>query len=257
MAKVFIGTSGFSYPHWGNGVFYPQGLTQAKWFDFYVKHFNTVELNVSFYRLLKKETFAKWQAKAGKNFVFSIKGWRWITHIRKLKNCQAELDKFFEAVDGLRISVDPRFDPRRSAVILWQLPPSLKLNLSRFKKFIALLPAQYRHAFEFRHESWMSKDTLTILLSSNIVAIFQDYPEWPRPQAAWPNEGITGNFVYLRLHGKEKLYTSGYSAEELRQWAQKIKKWLARGLDVYVYFNNDALGYAVENAKELKKLVLH
>jgi len=285
VGKVYIGTSGFSYPHWGGGVFYPKGLPQSQWLKYYARHFKTVELNVSFYRLPKKETFEKWRkvVETEGEFVFSLKGWRWITHVRKLKDCQEELEIFFEKVGGLSKEkwgremgsksrggkwevggkkgslsspltsrLASHFSP--STVILWQLPPSLTVDSSRLEKFLALLPTNYRYAFEFRNESWLGKKVFRVLQNFKAAAVFQDYPDWPRPQNVWPNEGITAEFVYLRFHGREALYTSGYSSKELGEWGEKIKRWRKQGLDVYGYFNNDALGYAVRNAKELYKL---
>jgi len=234
--KIFIGTSGFAYSHW-RGLFYPKDLPQKDWFSYYVKNFSTVELNVSFYRLLRRDVFEGWRKKAGKKFVFAIKGWRMITHIKKLKNCQEEVEKFFSSAKSIL------------NIILWQLPPSLKFDGRRLAEFLAILPQNWRYAFEFRHSSWDNKKTWEILQKHRAAVVFQDFPEWP------VFEQITADFVYLRLHGKESLYFSCYTGEELKSWAEKIKNWQKKGLDVYAYFNNDALGYAIENAKKLEKLV--
>jgi uncharacterized protein YecE (DUF72 family) len=240
MGKVFIGTSGFSYPHW-RGVFYPENLPPKGWFSYYVKNFNTVELNVSFYRLPLKEVFENWRKKAGGDFVFAIKGWRMISHIKKLKNCQEEIEKFLGALGGLgRLGKN---------IILWQLPPSLGFDRGRLGNFLAILPKDWRYAFEFRHQSWGRKETWEILRKHQSAVVFQDYPEWPI------FEEVTASFVYLRFHGKESLYSSCYTEKELKSWAEKIKKWQKQGLDVYAYFNNDALGYAIKNAKALERLV--
>jgi len=238
--RIFIGTSGFSYPHW-RGIFYPENLLQKDWFEYYVKHFNTVELNISFYRLPRKETFDSWRKKAGENFVFAVKGWRMITHIKKLKNCQEEVKKFFGGLKGL--------GGLGKNIILWQLPPSLKFDGRRLGDFLAILPKNWRHAFEFRHSSWGNKETWEILQRHKAVVVFQDFPDWPIFKK------ITADFVYLRFHGKEILYSSCYNEKELEDWAKKIKNWQKQGLDVYAYFNNDALGYAIENAKTLERLV--
>jgi len=255
MKKVFIGTSGFSYPHW-RGVFYPENLSQKNWFLYYTKHFDTVELNVSFYRLPKKEVFEGWRKKAGEEFVFAVKGWRMISHIKKLKNCQGEVERFFEATNGLKSqmsNVKPQNqilnlkseNVKSKDIILWQLPPSLKLDGERLKNFLAILPKNWRYAFEFRHPSWGRKETWEVLRKYRAAVVFQDFPQWPI------FEEITADFVYLRFHGKESLYSSCYTKKELAEWAEKIKNWQKKGLDVYAYFNNDAMGYAVENAKEV------
>jgi len=243
--KIFIGTSGFAYPHW-RGIFYPENLPGKDWFLYYVKHFDTVELNVSFYRLPRKEAFASWRKKAGNNFVFAIKGWRMISHIKKLKNCQEEIKKFFEAANGLKSKM-LNLKSKNYSIILWQLPPSLKLDSFRLANFLAMLPGNWRYAFEFRHPSWGSEKTWEILRKHKAAVVFQDFPGWP------VFEEITADFVYLRFHGKESLYSSCYTEKELKDWAKKIKNWQKQGLDVYVYFNNDALGYAIENAKRLKR----
>lgn len=244
---VYIGTSGFFYPHWGKGIFYPKDIPQKNWFEYYCQHFNTVELNVSFYRLPKKETFASWRKKAGPpsasrrgGFVFSIKGSRYITHIKRLKDCQGAVGRFFEAAGAIKDGKD---------VVLWQLPPRTKANPERFEEFFKILPKAWRYAFEFRHETWLDKKIYQILMKYNSAVVFQDFPDWPM------TEEITANFVYLRFHGKTHLYTSGYSDNELKEWSRKVDEWMSKGLDIYAYFNNDALGYATENARDLEKFI--
>ncbi|MFZ5366106.1 MAG: DUF72 domain-containing protein [Patescibacteria group bacterium] len=251
MSKAYIGTSGFSYPHWGDGIFYPKGLPQRKWFEYYCQHFSTVELNVSFYRLPKKEAFSSWRKRAGKDFVFSIKGSRFVTHVKKLKDCEEAVKTFFDAASPLRGSTSQEIEPpQEKNVVLWQLPPGLAFDELRLKKFLAILPRTWRHAFEFRNETWLCSEVFSLLRHSNKVAVFQDYPDWPMTREA------TADFVYIRFHGNRVLYSSEYTEEELETWALDIKKWLKQGKDVYAYFNNDALGYAIENAKTLKKLVI-
>jgi len=282
MAKIYIGTSGFSYPHWGDGVFYPKDLPQKDWFLYYTKHFDTVELNVSFYRLPRKEVFAGWRKKAGPDFVFSVKGSRFITHIKKLKDCQEAIERFFEAANGVlknaevgwrlgessNASVPSGYVPHQNRcgtsediasrqpsprsflnVVLWQLPPGWKVDYSRLKSFLKILPKTFRHAFELRNPTWDDKKIFDLLRKSKAAIVFQDYPEWP------VIEEITTDFVYLRFHGRTSLYSSCYTEKDLREWAGKIRRWVKDGLDVYGYFNNDALGYAVQNAKQLKELI--
>lgn len=252
MAKVFIGTSGFFYPHWGKGVFYPQDLPQPDWFLYYLRYFDTVELNVSFYRLPKKETFINWRKKAGPKFAFAVKGSRYITHIKRLKDCQEPIKTFFKNAKGIK---------RKNDVVLWQLPPRFKVNLERLSQFLKILPknwrprqtgqprSTWRHAFEFRSSTWLTVKVYELLRKYNAAVVFQDNPGWPI------TEKITANFVYFRFHGKTHLYSSCYTENELKDWAKKIKNWQKKGLDCYAYFNNDALGYAVENAKTLKFLI--
>jgi uncharacterized protein YecE (DUF72 family) len=242
-SKILVGTSGFSYPHW-RGIFYPENLPQKDLFLYYKKHFDTVELNVSFYRLPRKEAFENWRKKAREGFVFAIKGWRMITHIRKLKNCQEEVERFFASANSIL-----NFKFKILNLVLWQLPPRLKFDSSRLADFLVMLPKNWRYAFEFRHPSWGRKETWEILRKHKAAVVFQDFPDWP------VFEELTADFVYLRFHGKESLYSSCYTEKELKSWAKKIKNWQKQGLDVYAYFNNDALGWAVKNAKKLKRFV--
>ncbi len=241
MGKAFVGTSGFSYSHWGKGVFYPRGMPQSKWFEYYCQHFETVELNVSFYRLPRRETFVGWRQRAGRDFVFAVKGSRYITHVKKLKNCREPVERFFKNAEGIKNGKE---------VVLWQLPPKFKANPERLAQFLKLLPRGWRHAFEFREESWLSLDIYSLLKQSQVAVVFQDYPRWP------VTEEMTTDFVYLRFHGRTRLYSSCYTENELRNWARKMNNWKKKGIDVYAYFNNDALGHAVENARFLKKQCL-
>lgn len=245
MSKASIGTSGFMYSHW-RGHFYPSKLPQKDWFRYYTKESGTVELNVSFYRLPKKETFAGWRKKAGQEFVFSVKGSRYITHIKRLKDCQEAVERFFRNAEAIRTQNAKR---KTQNVILWQLPPRMKVNSERLEGFLKILPGSWRHAFEFRSSTWLTVKTFELLRRHGAAIVFQDFPDWPR------TEEVTADFVYLRFHGAKALYSSNYSDKELKEWGRKIGKWMNRGLDVYAYFNNDALGYAVENAKALEALV--
>lgn len=238
MASIFVGTSGFSYPHW-QGVFYPQNLKQKDWLRYYSEHFDTVEINATFYHQMKPQTFRNWRKIVGPAFIFSIKGSRLITHVKRLRDCQESLENLMEGVKAL--AKPPSLD-----VILFQLPPHWQANPARLKEFIGILPKDFRFAFEFRDKSWLSKEIYKILKAANCALVIQDSPYWPT------KEIITSDFTYLRFHGSKRLYSSSYSDRELKIWAKKIKKWRKSGLDVYAYFNNDALGYAIENAKTLK-----
>lgn len=240
MASVFIGTSGFSYSHW-QGIFYPQDLKQKDWLRYYAQHFDTVEINATFYHQMRPQTFTKWRKTVGLEFVFSIKGSRFITHIKRLKDCKEPLGKLMVGIRALRTIP--------YEVVLFQLPPRWPANEERLKDFVKILPKDFRFAFEFRDKSWLCKEVYKILKEANCALVIQDSPYWPT------EEVITADFTYLRFHGSKRLYSSNYSDEELKNWAKKIKKWLKEGLDVYCYFNNDAMGYAIENAKTLKELV--
>lgn len=245
MAKLFIGTSGYIYSHWENGVFYPVGWPKSKKLEYYCQHFNTVELNNTFYRLPGKNTFDGWYKKTPKNFIFAVKVSRFITHIKKLANCQKPWKIFLERALKLKEKLGP---------LLFQFPPFWKKDSKRLKNFIEMIsknsPKGLRFAFEFRNESWCDEEIYKILKEKNCAWVIVDAPHWPK------REIITADFVYIRMHGSEILFGSKYTQRELKDLAQKIKKWLKQNLNVYCYFNNDAHGYAVENAKEILKLIV-
>jgi uncharacterized protein YecE (DUF72 family) len=244
MPLIKIGTSGYNYKHWANGVFYPPGLLQKKWLEFYCEHFNIVELNVTFYRLPKKKTFLNWHTRTPKGFHFAIKGNRFITHIKRLKDCNESVRLFSQEAAGLKDKLK---------VILWQMPPSLKIDIKNLESFCKLLkticPEKVRHVFEFRERSWFVQKVYKLLEDFNYSLCIADSPQWPKI------EKTTSNFVYLRFHGGKRLYGSQYSKEELEDWAKDITGWLREDKDVYAFFNNDAYGYAVQNAKELKEIL--
>lgn len=242
-AKVFIGTSGYSYDHWADGVFYPEGLSKDKWLEYYTKSFKSVELNVTFYRLPTKAAFLGWHKRTPKDFAFAVKGSRFITHIKRLKNCREPLDLFFSRVEGLG---------NKLSVILWQLPPQFKASPKRLCDFIGELKRfkHPRHAFEFRDKSWFSDGIYGILKKANIALCSADWPEFAS------DVPLTADFAYIRRHGAGALLYGGcYSNWELRKDTAKIKKFLKDGIDVYIYFNNDAKGWAVKNAKTLQGFI--
>ena len=237
--KLYIGTSGWSYKHW-RGPFYPAGLAQDKWLEFYARTFQTVEINSSFYRLPKRETFESWRARTPQGFIFAVKGSRYITHVKKLKDVGEALKKLLESADGLGEKLGP---------ILFQFPANWHANLERLAGFIQMLPSGYRYAFEFRHESWFNEGTYTLLRSRETALCIADSPQWPIAYE------VTAPFTFIRLHGGRVLYASEYSEPELSRWAEITAGFLSRQLDVFVYFNNDAFGYAVKNALQLKHIL--
>ena len=238
--KVYIGTSGFAYSHW-RGKFYPEDLSTYKWFEYYTKHFDTVELNVTFYRLPQKSAFQSWYRRSPDDFVFVIKGSRYITHVRKLNNVVRPTKEFFNRAKYLK---------EKLGVILWQFQGNWRINLSRLEKFLKILQRYpYRHVFEFRHESWFCKRIYKLLKKYKMGLVISDSPRYPK------TEEITADFVYIRFHGGKVLYGSKYSERELKEWAKKIKKWQKQGLNVYAYFNNDWNAYAIKNAKQLIKIL--
>jgi uncharacterized protein YecE (DUF72 family) len=242
---IFIGTSGYNYPHWWDGVFYPPHLPQKKWLEFYAEHFDTVELNVSFYRLPKKEVFEGWYNRTPTRFSFAVKGSRFITHNKRLKDCREPLSLLLDHASPLK---------EKLGVVLWQLPPRFRFQKERFEQFCVLLSTLPRskclcHAFEFRDESWFCHEAFHILEEFNFAFCIAHGSGLPFM------ERTTSDFTYLRFHGGEVLYGSNYSDKELQQWAEKIRDWRKKGKTVFVYFNNDAYGFAVKNGLTLKKFI--
>lgn len=239
MAKVFIGTSGWSYDHW-YGKYYPLDLTPSERLSFYVNDFQTVELNASFYRLPFEGMITGWYNRTPADFQFAIKAWRRITHLLKLIDCSEAINVFLDRIKGLK---------EKLGVILYQLPPSMRKDISRLAEFIDQLPSGFRHSIEFRHDSWVDEETFNLLREKGIA-----YCIISAPQHTCHLES-TADFVYIRMHGITAWYCYNYTKDDLLFWAREIKKFTRQGLDVYCYFNNDFDAYAINNAKELMELV--
>lgn len=234
-----IGTSGYSYDDW-KGRFYPDDLKRNEWLSFYARRFSTVELNVTFYRYPSESLIKGWNRRAPEGFSFAVKGTRRITHFQKLLDVGELLDLFWRRVRGLE----------NLAVLLWQLPPSLKKDLDRLEAFLTLVPEEVLNVFEFRHESWFSPETTALLERYRCGFVSQSHPSLPG--AVVPCSGA----VYLRFHGAGKeLYRYRYSRRELEQWAEKLRGVEGSVDRVFIYFNNDYQGNAVENAATLAKLL--
>lgn len=236
MARLFIGCSGFSYRHW-RGTFYPDDITQKEWFTYYSSHFSTVELNVTFYRTPNAETFRHWHDDSAANFSFAVKGSRFITHIKRLQEIEESLDRFFGPAQQLK---------EKMQVVLWQLPPQFKLNLERLESFLVLLENYgVRNTLEFRNESWIVPEVVDLCRSRNVSLCMADHPPF------LDEPPITADFVYIRRHGMQGSYNGFYSSEQLAKDAARIRGYLERDLDVFIYFNNDLGGAAPNNAIEL------
>ena len=236
--KIFIGTSGWHYKHWLGGVFYPPGTTGPNLFQFYARHFNTVEINNSFYHLPAASTFDTWRESSPRNFCFAVKASRFITHMKKLKDPQSSSEKFFLAAGRLEGKLGP---------ILFQLPPRWKVNHERLAEFLESLPVEHKYVFEFRDESWFQPQVFALLRKHNVAHCIHDFADMKVPHE------ITADFSYIRFHGPTTAkYAGWYSSEQLQEWAKRIKTWRLKV--VYAYFNNDPEGAAVQNALELKQL---
>jgi uncharacterized protein YecE (DUF72 family) len=238
--KVHIGTSGWHYKHW-RGLFYPDKLPAKEMLAFYAKHFNTVEINNTFYHLPLPTTFDSWRDNSPKNFLFAVKGSRFITHMKKLKDPVTSSEKFFAGVEKLGRKLGP---------ILFQLPPHWSLNLERLSVFIQALPKEHQYVFEFRDDSWLVEEVFEVLRRWNAAFCIHDLARLQTPLE------ITADFTYVRFHGPGVAkYRGSYPARTLQEWAERISSWRKDLSAIYLYFNNDIGGHAIENAKTLKQLV--
>ena len=237
--SIHIGTSGWHYKHW-MGTFYPPEVKSKGFTDYYTRFFSTVEINNSFYKLPSAETFANWRAAVPDDFIFAVKASRYITHMKKLKEPQEGLSRFFTNVNRLEEKLGP---------ILFQLPPMWSVNAARLHDFLQLLPPYYRYTFEFRHQSWYTPQVYELLQHYNAAFCIYELEYHMSPLE------VTADFVYVRLHGPETRYAGSYSESALQWWASKCLAWQQQGLDVYVYFDNDQLGYAAFNAQRLQTIV--
>ncbi|MBA3832832.1 MAG: DUF72 domain-containing protein [Chthoniobacterales bacterium] len=266
--EVRIGISGWTYKPW-RGVFYPPKHPQKRELDYASRVLNTIEINGTFYSLQRPTSFQKWYAETPAGFVFSVKGARFITHMKKLRDVEVPLANFFAS--GV-LCLGEKLGP-----ILWQFPPNFGWNERRFREFFALLPRDtgaaarlsrrhneklkcrawtktdvcrpLRYAVEIRHPSFLVPDFFALLRQSQIAFVFAD------TAGRWPYaEELTTDFVYCRLHGDEQLYVSGYSESALGWWAERLRRW-GRGRDLFVYFDNDAKVHAPVDAQRLATLL--
>jgi len=234
---IRIGTSGWHYNHWA-GLFYPAGLAKSKWLEHYAGHFDTVEINNTFYQLPKRVTFENWHKQAPADFLYTVKANRYITHIKRLKDPQEPLERFFERACLLKENLGP---------VLYQLPPNFHKDLERLRAFIEVLPKGREAVFEFRHNSWFSEDTYKLLSEFNAGFCIHDMPGVPTPRV------VTADIIYIRFHGPTGRYEGNYSKSALQDWADWLKENIRKARAFYAYFNNDIHAYAVRNAKQLKE----
>ncbi len=239
MKKYFLGCSGFSYSHWC-GAFYPTELPSQKMLDFYSRHFNTVEINSTFYNFPKPQTVARWRESTPNSFIFSLKANKQITHMKKLCNCSVLLEKFFGTASELK---------GKTGCILFQLPPQMKKNISLLHNFAKSLPQDFKNVIEFRHASWFDAETFSLLRDLNIGYCIVSAPQLPCIIDA------TADFAYIRFHGITNWYSYNYSEQDLQYWAAEIKKLGKKCKQVFAYFNNDYNAFAVQNCLRLKELL--
>lgn len=284
VATTRIGTSGWKYKDW-RGKFYPDDLRQKDELEYAADHFDSIEINGSFYGLISASTWRDWRDRVPNNFRYSVKGSRFITHNKKLGDVESPLANFFAS--GV-LELGTKLGP-----ILWQVPATMRFDPDRIDQFFAMLPKEtdsavrladqhdsrvsepsypasrnrrIRHAFEFRDKSFMTDEMARIARRHGVAIAFSHSSQWPYV------EQLTAGFVYLRLHGPKRLYASRYG-NRLERWAQRVERWEAgetpsqpadfssltppkrKGRDVYVYFDNDHHAYAAEDALALRRLL--
>ena len=239
MGKIWIGTSGWHYKHW-LGNFYPRRLRPSEMLAFYIQHFDTVELNNTFYKLPAQTSLLDWRDATPPHFKFAVKGSRFLTHMKKLNNAEDGLNRFLEAVDLL----GPKLGP-----ILFQLPPNWEIDLNRLAAFLALLPPDHRRVFEFRNATWDTPQTYNLLSKYNTGYCIFDLAGYLSPLQ------VTTDFAYIRLHGPGGKYQGSYSQRALETWSEKVYAWSRKLSAVYVYFDNDDSGYAPKDALRIKALL--
>ena len=286
MTRVRIGISGWRYPGW-RGDFYPKGLRQATELAYAADRFDTIEINGTHYSLQRPGSFRRWYDETPRGFVFAVKGSRFITHMKQLNDIGPPLANFFAS--GV-LALEEKLGP-----FLWQFAPRFRFNAEKFDAFLSALPHdaesaaslahhhdarlngrafmtinknhRLRHAVEVRHESFLDAGFVAQLRRHKVALVFADTVDFPYA------EDVTADFTYLRLHGAEKLYASGYSDDALDHWAARIRSWRAgtqpddaklidpatkpsrHSRDVYVYFDNDAKVHAPYNAQGLRQRV--
>jgi uncharacterized protein YecE (DUF72 family) len=233
---VLVGTSGWQYDDW-RGRFYPKDLPKSEWLRYFSEAFPTVEVNNTFYQLPKEETFVAWREASADGFLVTVKASRYITHLRRLRDCRDPVRLLWSRCRRLGKKLGP---------VLFQLPPNFKADVDLLRAFLRLLPKSMRPAFEFRHPSWENEETHRALDEAGCALVLAD-----RPRARLPNV-VTGGWSYIRFH-QGSLVGPGYSRAKLRRWADRIADMPTR--DTFVYFNNDTGGAAVRDAMTLRELL--
>lgn len=241
--NIYIGTSGWSYAHWKE-LFYPKGVRQKDWLRYYTNFFDCVEINGSFYRLLSIETVEQWAQTVPEDFVFCPKMSRYLSHMKKLRDPEDPLHRFFTVFEPMRKQMGP---------VLVQLPPLLKYYKDVAERFYYVLKTEYplyEFVLEVRDKSWLCAESIELLSRNNIgLVIAQSGYLFPY------SEMITATNIYVRFHGPKELYASSYSTKMLEEFAAKFIEWKREGHVVWAFFNNDIHGYAPEDAVQLKEII--
>lgn len=235
--QVYVGTSGWQYADWKRR-FYPEGVPQREWLRFFSERFPTVEINNTFYMLPKPETFVGWRERSTEDFVFVVKASRYVTHIRRLRDCREPLSRFWTNARRLGRKLGP---------VLFQLPPNLRADLELLDSFLKLLPRSMRAAFEFRHDSWDSAEVREALDRRGCALVIADRP------GDRPRDVVTGGWTYLRFH-QGRLAAPGYPKAKLGRYAEALAGMQAD--EAWVFFNNDPTGAAIRDAYTFTELLM-
>jgi uncharacterized protein YecE (DUF72 family) len=238
VSAVRIGCSGWNYGHWRERV-YPKGLSPRLWLRHYATLFDTVEVNNTFYRLPSRAAVAGWVEASPPGFLFAVKASRYLTHLKRLTDLGAGVERFYERIEPLVES--PKMGP-----VLWQLPQTFHRDDGRLASALAALPGG-RHCFEFRHASWFAPEVYELLARHGAALVIGDNPSRP-----FQTLELTTDWTFVRFHYGRRGRNGNYSERELDEWARRIEEWRKR-VDVFAYFNNDWNGYAVRNALTLQK----
>src|SRR5690625_4414701 len=237
---TFTGCSGFHYDEWKER-FYPSDLSKDEWLPYYAEHFNTVEINNSFYNLPEAEKLKTWHARTPGNFRFSMKGSRYVTHAKKLvndDNMRNGVKKFYKAVENLK---------GKLGCVLWQLPGNQHRDEEKLDQFCSLLSTNFKNVMEFRHPSWFEDSIFEILANHGVSYCIISAPDDLPEQVC-----ATTDTAYVRFHGKDEWYDYTYSEKEIKEWGPKLQELSVRRM--YLYFNNDVEARAVKNAQQMQKM---
>ena len=234
MKGVHVGCSGWNYAAWRE-VFYPKGLPTGRWLEHYAQHFGTVEVNSTFYRLPKRDAVARWVTQVPEDFIFTIKASRYLTHIKRLTFMEEGVGRFYERIE-------PLVESGKLGPLLWQLPPNMKRDDERLASALGALPPG-RHCFEFREPSWFTDEVYALLRKHKVALVIGDRPE----VAGFQTHEMTADWTFVRFHYGHRGRRGNYSESELEEWKRRVDGW-RREREVFLYFNNDWEGFAIQNA---------
>lgn len=241
MARAYIGTSGWMYPGWRDHLY--ATIPVRRWLEVASRTFGALEINGSFYTQIRPETYQRWAKEVPPGFRFTLKAHRYVTHYKRLRECKQSITMLRDQAVNLGAALE---------AVVWQLPSNFRRDDTRLDEFLKCLDEIWpsvRHAFELRHRSWFVPEVAARLGASRAAICLGDAPDFP----LWRE--VSTDLVYVRLHGHTRKYASRYSTNALRVWAEETRRWLREGRDVHVYFDNDAEGHAVENARTFSALV--